>query len=123
VSTNFNWLIGTESSVGIGQQRAFLDVGDGSHDSIEPSDDLSNVIHDADLENEERIETARQNIEAAIRNHQRTNDDRHRHDAMYWRIEFERAIAKRSPQQIARMQAQQNERMQREPGAPKDTNV
>jgi type I site-specific restriction endonuclease len=117
VSANSLCCIETAALPSVSQQAAFPDVGEGAHDSIETSDDLSNAIHDADLENEECIRLHGAAMEQLYRAYRDTSDPSLRERAVYERIEMERAIARRSPQQIARMQARQNERMRREPGA------
>jgi uncharacterized membrane protein YccC len=113
MSTESDALIEAVKEVGVCQPVASLDV----------SDDLQNAIPDVDLENEERIEMCRRNMEAAYQHYQQTSDVRHRQDSTYWRIEWERAIARRSPQQVARMQAAQNARMAVEPGATHPENA
>jgi hypothetical protein len=71
-----------------------LEVGDRLHDLS------SDAIH------EQRIAHCRQEMERSYRLFEKHGDSHHHGVATYWRIEFERAIGKRSPQQIARMEVE-----------------
>jgi hypothetical protein len=73
----------------VGEQTQSLDVGD--------------PARDADAIHEQRIAYCREQMELSYRLYEKHGDVVHREAATYWRIEFERAIAQRSPAQVAKL--------------------
>jgi hypothetical protein len=70
-----------------------------------------------DRDRESRIHYHRQEMEAAMRAYEAGGCFADRGRADYHRIQFEREIADRSPEQRARMAAEQEQRLAIEPGA------
>lgn len=71
----------------------------------------------ADLAREVAIQQAGRDIEAAMGRYGDSGNFADRGEADAARLRMQELIAGRSPEQVARMQAAQNERMAREPGA------
>jgi hypothetical protein len=74
--------------------------------AIDCSDDLDSSVKDADQIHEERIQHCREQMEESYRLYEKHSEPHYREVATYWRIEFERAVSKRSPAVAARLKGE-----------------
>jgi hypothetical protein len=74
-----------------------------------------------DWEREHYIRYCGEQLQEAMVRWERESCFSARGEADFWRIEMEREISRRSPEQVARMEAKQAQRMAREPGAARES--
>lgn len=75
-------------------------------DPIAQSFEACDESPSADEIHEDRIAHCKAQMERSYALYQSTGSSHHHGVATYWRIEFERAIAKRSPEQAAKLKGQ-----------------
>lgn len=85
--------------------------------SLSESADIPDAQLARDLDHERHIAECGREIELAMQRWEIGGNFADKGDSDFWRMAMERAIRERSPAQIARMQAESDARLAREPGA------